>query len=182
MSEHSIPVADEFPFHWMVNGPAGTAALGEKLSGLLQGGEIILLHGSLGAGKTCFTQGLCRGLAVRQDVVSPTFTLVNSYQGRLDVHHLDFYRIEPDADLMDIGVPEILDQADDGLAVVVVEWPDLFLAALGEDQPRLELLATGGEGPDDRIWHLRGTPSVPPEWARMFDCGNDGPTAKEPEC
>lgn len=182
MAELSIPAADDFPFCRAVRGPEGTLALAHKLSGLLHGGEVILLHGNLGAGKTCFTQGLCRGLAVRQDVVSPTFTLVNTYQGRLDVHHLDFYRIEPDADLMDIGVPEIMDQAYDGLAVVVVEWPDLFLAGIGRDHPCLELLATGGEGPDDRIWYLRGTPSVPPEWAAVFGDGDGVPITGEREC
>lgn len=182
MADHSIPAADQFPFRREVRGPEGTAGLGEKLSGLLKGGEIILLHGRLGAGKTCFTQGLCRGLAVGQNVVSPTFTLVNSYQGRLDVHHLDFYRIEPDADLMDIGVPDILDQVYDGTAVVVVEWPELFLDHLGSDHPRLELLATGGAEPDERIWHLGGTPVVPPEWATLFGGDGDHPSTGDPEC
>ena len=105
MADQSLPAAAEFEFHRLAHGPEGTAALGEEISGLLRGGEVILLHGSLGAGKTCFTQGMCRGLEVIQDVVSPTFTLVNSYDGRLLVHHLDFYRIEPGDNLMDIGVP-----------------------------------------------------------------------------
>jgi len=172
MADHPMPAAAEFAFHREVHGPAGTVRLAEEASGLLHGGEIILLHGKLGAGKTCFTQGLCRGLDVTQDVVSPTFTLVNSYRGRLLVHHLDFYRIEPGADLMDIGVPDILEQVFDGDAVAVVEWPDLLLPELGKDVPRLELLATGGTGDDDRIWHLRGTPTVPQSWADLFTDGN----------
>ena len=182
MAEHPIPAAADFTFHRRVSSPEGTARLGEELSALLSGGEIILLYGSLGAGKTCFTQGLCRGLEVAQDVVSPTFTLVNSYRGRLEVHHLDFYRIEPDADLMDIGVPDILDQVHDGRAVAVVEWPELFLAELDDDFPRLELLATGGEGAEDRTWHLRGYPEVPDAWAAVFDGGDAAADPKERSC
>ena len=172
MADHPMPAAADFAFHREVHGPAGTFQLAEEASGLLRGGEIILLHGKLGAGKTCFTQGLCRGLDVSLDVVSPTFTLVNSYPGRLLVHHLDFYRIEPGADLMDIGVPDILEQVFDGDAVAVVEWPDLCLPELGNEVPRLELLATRGTGDDDRIWHLRGTPTVPESWADLFTGGN----------
>ncbi|MBD3869675.1 MAG: tRNA (adenosine(37)-N6)-threonylcarbamoyltransferase complex ATPase subunit type 1 TsaE [Acidobacteria bacterium] len=179
MADQSLPSVAEFDIRRTVHGPEGTARLGEEISGLLRGGEVILLHGSLGAGKTCFTQGLCRGLKVVQDVVSPTFTLVNTYDGRLLVHHLDFYRIEPGDDLMDIGVPDLLDQVWDGTAVLVVEWPELLLGELGADVPRLELLATRGEGPDDRIWHLRGIPSVPPSWIDIFDGGNTPPSAGE---
>ena len=178
MADHPIPLAEEFGFHREVHGPEGTARLAKEASGLLRGGEIILLHGKLGAGKTCFTQGLCKGLAVTQAVVSPTFTLVNTYSGRLLVHHLDFYRIEPGADLMDIGIPDILDQVWDGNAVAVVEWPDLLLPELGQDVRRLELLATHGAGPDDRIWHLRGVPTVPEPWAALFADG-DIPTSSE---
>ncbi|MCK9995072.1 MAG: tRNA (adenosine(37)-N6)-threonylcarbamoyltransferase complex ATPase subunit type 1 TsaE [Candidatus Krumholzibacteria bacterium] len=176
MADHPIPSAEEFVFRREVHGPEGTIQLAEEASGLLRGGEIILLHGKLGAGKTCFTQGLCRGLDVTQGVVSPTFTLVNTYSGRLLVHHLDFYRIEPEADLMDIGVPDILDQVWDGAAVAVVEWPDPLMPELGKDVPFLELLATRGAGPDDRIWHLRGVPTIPDRWADLFTDG-DVPTS-----
>ena len=177
MPDLSLPSADGFTARREVRGPAGTAALGEEVAGLLRGGEIILLHGALGAGKTCFTQGLCRGLAVTQDVVSPTFTLVNTYTGRLTVHHLDFYRIEPDADLMDIGVSDILDAAADGLAAVVVEWPELFLAEIGRDHPRFEILGTTGPQTDDRTWHLRGVPGLPDRWLEIF--GQGGRAARE---
>mgnify|MGYP001547841477 CR=1 FL=1 len=168
MADPFIPAPEDFAFHREVRGAVGTTGLGEELASLLKGGEILLLHGRLGAGKTCFTQGLCRGLEVTQEVVSPTFTLVNTYTGRLTVHHLDFYRIEPDADLADIGVPDILDQVDDGTAVAVVEWPEIFRPELGGGLPYLEMLATGGKETDDRIWHLRGRPTVPVAWANVF--------------
>lgn len=179
MVDQSLPAAGEFDFHRLAHGPEGTAALGEEISGLLRGGEVILLYGSLGAGKTCFTQGMCRGLEVTQDVVSPTFTLVNSYDGRLLVHHLDFYRIAPGDNLMDIGVPDLLDQVWDKTAVLVVEWPELLMGELGPDVPRVELLATQGEDPDDRIWHLRGAPSVPQPWIDIFAGGSTPPSAGE---
>jgi len=179
MADHPLPAAADFEFHRKVHGPEGTAQLAEEASCLLGGGEIILLYGKLGAGKTCFTQGLCRGLAVDQGVVSPTFTLVNTYSGRLLVHHLDFYRIEPGADLTDIGIPDILDQVSDGNAVVVVEWPDLLIPELGEDFPRLELLATQGSEDQDRIWHLRGFPALPGPWTDLFTAGTIPPSSGE---
>ena len=168
MADYSMPTPAEFTCHREVHGPAETFRLAEELAGLLRGGEIILLHGSLGSGKTCFTQGLCRGLDVSQNVVSPSFTLINTYSGRLLVHHLDFYRIEPGADLADIGVPEILDQVWDRTAVAVVEWPELFLMEMGPDMPRIELLATHGAADNDRIWHLRGIPQLAEPWAEIF--------------
>ena len=173
MADHSLPTPTEFTFRRGVHGPAETARLAEELAGLLRGGEIILLHGSLGSGKTCFTQGLCRGLDVSRNVVSPTFTLVNTYTGRLVVHHLDFYRIDPGADLADIGVPDILEQVWDKTAVAVVEWPELFLEEMGSDMPRIELLATHGAEDDDRIWHLRGFPRLADPWIEIFGGGQD---------
>jgi tRNA threonylcarbamoyladenosine biosynthesis protein TsaE len=175
MADSSLPLAAEFSFHRRVHGPADTTRLGEEAAGLLCGGEIILLYGDLGAGKTCFTQGLCRGLAVDLKVVSPTFTLVNTYSGRLVVHHLDFYRVEPEADLTDIGIPDILDQVADGGAVAVVEWPALLARQLGMDIPRLEMMATIGPAAEDRTWHLRGVPTVPEPWVDLFTDGDSPP-------
>jgi tRNA threonylcarbamoyladenosine biosynthesis protein TsaE len=168
MADQSIPTGAGFPHRVMTRGPAGTRALGVAASRLLQGGEIILLHGDLGAGKTCFVQGLGQGLRVKQEVVSPTFTLVNTYDGRLQLHHLDFYRVEPGADLEDIGVSAMLDEVWDREAVLVVEWPEPLLPFLGP-AARLELLAVPGSSLDERLWWLRGSPSVPPAWADLFD-------------
>jgi tRNA threonylcarbamoyl adenosine modification protein YjeE len=155
--DQALPAVDDFPIQATTEGPQGTAGLGRRAAGLLSGGEIILLYGDLGAGKTCFAQGLCAGLDVSEEVVSPTFTLVNTYVGRLKVHHLDFYRVEPDHDLDDIGLPDILDEVWDGQAV-----------ALGSATPRLELLARPGKSPSERTWFLRGVPEVPADWAQLF--------------
>ncbi len=157
MSDQGIPAAEGFDHRRQTASAEETAALGAAFARRLRGGEVILLYGPLGAGKTCFVQGLCRGLDVTEEVTSPTFTLVNSYTGRLAVHHLDFYRIEPEADLGDIGVEEILDEVAAG-AVLVAEWPEP-LSELVPD--RLELLALPGATPDIRDWYLRrvGRPS-----------------------
>jgi tRNA threonylcarbamoyladenosine biosynthesis protein TsaE len=168
---HVVPDAATFPCGVETTGAEDTAALGERASALLRGGEVLLLHGGLGAGKTCFVQGLCRGLGVTAEVVSPTFTLVNTYEGRLRVHHLDFYRIESPADLPDIGVPDLLDEVEDGGAVVVAEWPGPLTAVLGT-LPRLELLATAGSGPDLRRWQLRGQPEPAAPWRSLFSGGD----------
>lgn len=164
---HAVPEPDTFPAGVQTTGPGETFALGERAAALLRGGEVLLLHGGLGAGKTCFVQGLCSGLGVTAEVVSPTFTLVNTYEGRLRVHHLDFYRIGSTADLPDIGVPDLLDDVEDGGAIVVAEWPGPLVAALGS-LPRLEFLATVGGDPDRRLWQLRGRPEPAAGWRAIF--------------
>ncbi len=165
--DHILPDPAAFTHAVTVSSAEETQALGRRLAGLLTGGEIILLYGALGAGKTCLVQGLCAELAVDSEVVSPTFTLVNTYAGQLTVHHLDFYRVEPGADLTDIGVPDILDEIWDGSAVGLIEWPAPLVPELGAG-PRLELLATQGDHPDERVWHLRGLPTVPEAWQQIF--------------
>lgn len=168
--DQDLPAADDFPISLKVKGAHQTFALGEAVAGLLKGGEIILLYGPLGAGKTCFSQGLSAGLSVKEEVVSPTFTLVNTYTGGfLTVHHLDFYRVEPDHDLDDIGVPYILEEVFSRQAVALIEWPEPILQSIGPDEPRVELFAMPGQAEDERIWHLRGVPVVPGDWATLFE-------------
>lgn len=171
---HHLPAAGGFPCARRVHGAAATAALGARIAGRLVGGELILLYGELGAGKTCLVQGLCAALQVQEEVVSPTFTLVNTYQGRLKVHHLDFYRVEAGHDLNDIGVPDILDEIWDRRAVGLIEWPGPVVPALGA-APRLELLAIPGADPAERIWRIRGVPDLGDAWQELFS--TEGPLA-----
>ena len=100
-------------------------ALGERLGHLLQKDDVLILTGELGAGKTTFTKGLAKGLDIRQMIKSPTYTIVREYEGRLPLYHLDVYRIEGDADSID------LDEFLFGGGVTVIEWGHL----LGEDLP-----------------------------------------------
>lgn len=165
MDPLSIPDAETFARRRRTHGPAGTRELGAAIAAVIQPGDTVLLHGPLGAGKTCLVQGLCGALGVDEDVVSPTFTLVNRYPGPVTVDHLDFYRIEPEDDLGDIGVLEILDELAAGQTLLVAEWPNLLAPLL---DARIELLALPGADPEERVWHVRGVPALPPAWAALF--------------
>ncbi len=104
----------------VTHSPEETQALGARLAEGLGPGDVVACIGELGAGKTCFLQGLCRGLGVRDAVTSPTFVLVNEYRGRLPIHHVDAYRTGSPAELVDIGLEEMLH----GEGVTIVEWAD----------------------------------------------------------
>lgn len=99
---------------------AETEALAERLGRTLEARDVVALTGELGAGKTCFVQGLVRGLGVVVHATSPTFVLINEYGGRLPVRHLDAYRTTSLTELMELGLPELFD--DDG--VTVIEWAE----------------------------------------------------------
>ncbi|MFQ5515394.1 MAG: tRNA (adenosine(37)-N6)-threonylcarbamoyltransferase complex ATPase subunit type 1 TsaE [Myxococcota bacterium] len=120
-----------------------TRGVGEQIGRELRGGDVVALSGELGAGKTCFTQGLARGLGVdsRIPITSPSFTLVGEYPGRLALRHADFYRVESYARLEDAGFEELL--APDG--VLVVEWAERFPEALPPDRIELRLEVIGAE-------------------------------------
>lgn len=98
--------------------PAETRRAGEKLARHLQAGDIVLLQGDLGAGKTCLSQGIGKGLRVREPVKSSSFVLVNEYSGRLHVHHADLFRLSA-GEVADLALEE---NASDG--VLLIEWPD----------------------------------------------------------
>ncbi len=104
----------------LTNSEEETSAVGERLAASLRPGDVILLYGELGAGKTAFVRGLARGLgASAEDVSSPTFTLIQEYPGRLRLYHVDLYRLEPQ-EIPDLGLEELV--LGDG--VVAIEWAD----------------------------------------------------------
>ena len=138
------------------DGREATQAVGEALAGLIQPGDLVLLSGEMGAGKTALTQGLGRGLGVTDRITSPTFTIAHQYAGRLTVHHLDVYRLEHLNEALDVGLGEILDEG----ALVVIEWGDAILPVLPRDF--LEVRLAFGDGDDDR--ELRFQP-VGSRWA-----------------
>ncbi len=127
--------------------PAHTRALAAALEPLLVAGDVVLLSGELGAGKTTFVQGLAAALGIVEPVTSPTFTLATQYSGgRLTLHHLDAYRLldEP-AEVIDLDIDELI--GDD--AVVCIEWGEVVTSELGSDGGLL-VSFVHGEAPDTR--------------------------------
>ncbi|MBX7116001.1 MAG: tRNA (adenosine(37)-N6)-threonylcarbamoyltransferase complex ATPase subunit type 1 TsaE [Myxococcaceae bacterium] len=115
-----------------------TRAIGGLLGALLQPGDFIGLQGDLGAGKTQFVKGLARGLAIaEEDVSSPTFAILQSYSGRLTLHHADFYRLVTDDELYATGFFDL----QTGSSVSVVEWADKFPRALPDDWLRVSIVS-----------------------------------------
>lgn len=138
--------------------PEETREIGRALGQALQEPALIRLSGELGAGKTCFVQGLARGLGVAEEeaVTSPTFTLMNHYHGRFDLYHFDLYRLDNADELIEMGMDEFLP----GNGVAVVEWAERLSAGetatlsihfghAGEDHRRLTF--TSGEGSGERL-------------------------------
>lgn len=103
-----------------------TEALGETLARRLGPGDVVAYRGDLGAGKTAFTRGLARGLGCTGRVTSPTFTVVNEYEGRLPLFHFDLYRLAGEEELCDVGWEDYLDRG----GVCAVEWSERAEAAL----------------------------------------------------
>ena len=121
--------------------PDETQAAGERLAARLGPGAVVACIGELGAGKTCFVQGVARGLGVEAGVTSPTFVLINQYRGRLPVYHLDAYRTESLTELLDIGVEELMH----GDGVTVIEWADKLRPLLPEHAITVTIAGLGDE-------------------------------------
>ncbi|HZU74423.1 MAG TPA: tRNA (adenosine(37)-N6)-threonylcarbamoyltransferase complex ATPase subunit type 1 TsaE [Acidimicrobiales bacterium] len=115
--------------HLVSASPAQTGAIGEAVGALAEPGDLLLLSGELGAGKTVFAQGFARGLGVEGTVTSPTFTLVHSYSGRLEMLHADAYRLNRLQEVIDLALPEAL---DDG-GVALIEWGDAAASTFSPD-------------------------------------------------
>lgn len=126
-----------------------TRRLAERLGALVVAGDLLLLGGELGAGKTTFTQGLARALGVEERVTSPTFTLLHSYEGRdMQLLHADVYRLDHLQEIIDLGLPELLEEG----AAAVVEWGDRAEPVLLAEH--LDVRIFFGEGDDDRVLQL----------------------------
>ena len=122
--------------------PEETEALGEALAGRLTPGTVIAFTGDLGAGKTAFVRGLARGLGVRERVTSPTFTIVNEYEGgRLPLFHFDMYRLGSADELFDIGWEDYLARG----GVCAVEWSENVSDALDGDCLRVDIRRGGDD-------------------------------------
>ncbi len=108
------------------HGPRQTQSLGELLGRLARPGDVLLLVGTLGAGKTCLVQGMARGLDIHDSVTSPTFTLIREYRGRLSLYHVDCFRIDNPQETDELGLEDYLI----GTGVCVIEWADKVMEAL----------------------------------------------------
>ncbi|HEX9099253.1 MAG TPA: tRNA (adenosine(37)-N6)-threonylcarbamoyltransferase complex ATPase subunit type 1 TsaE [Candidatus Dormibacteraeota bacterium] len=123
--------------------PRETEAAGEELGRRLRKGDLVLLRGELGAGKTTFVRGIARGCGSAAQVASPTFQLVRIYPGRLQIAHVDLYRLEKGGELRDLGLDELLDAG-----AVVVEWGDRIdemEEAGGADAAMISIEHLGGD-------------------------------------
>jgi tRNA threonylcarbamoyladenosine biosynthesis protein TsaE len=130
-----------------LSGEEETVLAGSAFAAGLGSGSVVALTGDLGAGKTCFSRGIAKGLGYTGEVSSPTFSLVHEYPGeRLSIFHFDFYRLESVEELLDIGWEEYLSQ--DG--VVIAEWADKFREALPDDAIWV-LLSHSSGGPGTRV-------------------------------
>ncbi|MCH5164409.1 MAG: tRNA (adenosine(37)-N6)-threonylcarbamoyltransferase complex ATPase subunit type 1 TsaE [Clostridiales bacterium] len=113
--------------HMVTKSEQDTYNLGVKLGSKLVGGEVILLSGDLGAGKTVFARGIAQALGIQEGVVSPTFTLMNCYEGRLKMYHYDAYRLSGAEEAEERGLTEFFGAKD---GVCVIEWPDKIAGAI----------------------------------------------------
>jgi len=124
-------------YEFFSNSPTATLNLGKKIGECLQTGSIIALTGELGCGKTLLTRGICAGLDVPpRQVSSPTFVLVNEYQGRLLVLHMDLYRLGSIEDGFEIGIMDYFSRAASG--VMIIEWAEKMASLLPEDVLNIE--------------------------------------------
>ena len=122
--------------------PAETFALGRAWAEKLRGGEVLALVGDLGAGKTHFVKGLAAGLGHQSEVTSPTFTLIHEYMGgRLPLCHFDFYRLETEDDVLNIGLDDYLTPPN----VLAIEWGDKFRPVLPAHTCWIEFRIGSGE-------------------------------------
>ncbi len=112
-----------------------TRQLGMRLGELAQAGDVFLLTGNLGSGKTCLTQGIAWGLGVKEYAFSPSFVIMREYHGRLTLYHIDFYRLERVEEIADLGLDEYLY----GKGVCVVEWAEKGMAVLPEEHLLINL-------------------------------------------
>ena len=126
-----------------------TQVIAARLAALVRAGDLIVLCGDLGAGKTTFTQGFGGALGVVDPITSPTFTIANRYEGALVVNHLDVYRLAHIDEVADLGLAELVDDR----SVTLIEWGDAIAGALAGGY--LEVRISLGEGSDDRTLEFR---------------------------
>ena len=142
-------------YEYITNSAQQTEQLGEKLGQILTPGTVLAYTGDLGAGKTAFTRGLARGLEIPERITSPTFTIVNEYEGgRLPLFHFDMYRLGSSDELFDIGWEDYLVRG----GVCAVEWSENVDDVLDSDTIRVDIRR--GESDDQRRITITNAPAL----------------------
>ena len=138
--------ASPLPARTVCRSPDETRAVAARLADECPDGTVLCLHGDLGAGKTCFVQGLARAIGVRRPVGSPTFTLVNEYRGRRGLAHIDLYRVRGAVDAFSLGLEDYLEHYP---GIVAIEWAERASDFMPEDAWHVRL--SPGDGENARI-------------------------------
>ena len=137
------------------NSVAETEELGAQLAARLRPGDVVAYTGDLGAGKTAFTRGIARGLGIPERVTSPTFTIVNEYEGgRLPLFHFDLYRLGDPEELFDMGWEDYLARG----GVCAVEWSENVAGALEDEPIRVDIRRGAHDG--QRMISIRNAPGM----------------------
>jgi tRNA threonylcarbamoyladenosine biosynthesis protein TsaE len=140
-----------------------TREVGQALASMLEPRDTVVLTGDLGAGKTTLVQGIGRGLGVEEHVASPTFTLVHEYTGRLDIAHVDVYRLERVQDVLDLALEELGGPE----RVLLIEWGDAVKSLLPEDRLRVQLTTDRTDAETRRIVITAHGRSWAARWERL---------------
>lgn len=139
-------------FEFVSNSPRDTLAIGRKIAALLAAGSCLALKGNLGSGKTCLTRGIARGLGIKENITSPTYTVINEYQSTdppCPFYHIDAFRLDAGRDFEDIGGMEII--YSDGISVI--EWSERIEKFLPDNAIIVSLEITG---PSSRLIKIKG--------------------------
>ncbi len=131
---------------YITNSYEETERVAAELAKSLKGGEVIAMYGDLGAGKTAFVRGLARALGIEGHITSPTFTIMNAYNGRLPLYHFDVYRIADPDEMYEIGYDEYI--GSDG--VCVIEWAELIEDILPDEYIKINIKKDSEKGDDYR--------------------------------
>lgn len=127
---------------YLSNSSTDTIDFAARLSRKLKGGEVVLLHGELGAGKTHFVKGIALGLGIKDEVTSPTFALHNRYCGSLILNHFDFYRLDSGEEALQLGLVEFFHEKN---AVCFIEWAENVEEIIPKDALKVFIVITGDD-------------------------------------
>ena len=128
-----------------------TVKLGYRLGQVLQKGDTVCLTGDLGSGKTAFTGGIARALGIDGYITSPTFTIVNEYEGRLPLYHFDVYRIGDAGEMFETGFDEYIS----GNGVTVIEWADIIKEILPDERIEVSIEKDNLDRPESRLIKMK---------------------------